>query len=523
MKEALSNGIQKKGDNADKRNKLNDLNAKEWIINTKSVWLHSDYYFKGKDEPEIRHIRNLILFFTKRNQVLLNPNNNPVIRSIGEEENRIVKHETEESVDFIMLEESSDFTSYSDYKEKLTTEFKKRYETFHGLLKDKQYLCLVVRDFYFYLEEMEHYTELILFHSDVVDVLTEIGFKIKGITIWIPEQADTEINSLDPNDSILHDYILIFRKEKTDSAGTLGDFKALTPSIATLEKNHIYPSFRKSISPPRDKFKAQHPATFPEPDIKNLISFHTDLTENPRVLDPFCGVGSTLLACLELNIEGWGIELTEKWVNLTLKRFHSESYSAPLMIGDEINNPMNLRRFFKSNAVEKQPVQRLLVGDARVKMDGFKDDFFDFIITSPPYWGILSKKIDHKMRKERVGKGLDTKYTEEKDASFKRDLANISTYNEFLNELEAIYRLCYAKLKNGSYMAVIVSDFRDKSDFHLYHCKTAKLLRKIGFKLITISILYQENKNLYPYGYPFAFVSNIHHQYIIIVKKEVQV
>ncbi|MHA1450102.1 MAG: hypothetical protein ACTSP4_11840, partial [Candidatus Hodarchaeales archaeon] len=146
MKEALSNGIQKKGDSADKRNKLNDLNAKEWIINTKSVWLHSDYYFTGTDEPETRYIRNLILFFTKRNQILLNPNNNPVIRSIGEEENRIVKHETEESVDFIMLEESNDFTSYSDYKEKLTTEFKRRNETFHGLLKDKQYLWSIVFD-----------------------------------------------------------------------------------------------------------------------------------------------------------------------------------------------------------------------------------------------------------------------------------------------------------------------------------------------------------------------------------------
>ena len=71
-------------------------------------------------------------------------------------------------------------------------------------------------------------------------------------------------------------------------------------------------------------------------------------------------------------------------------------------------------------------------------------------------------------------------------------------------------------------MAVIVSDFRDKAIFYLYHCDIANLLRKIGFKLSGLSILHQDNKNLYPYGYPYVFVSNIHHQNIILVKKEIE-
>ena len=69
-------------------------------------------------------------------------------------------------------------------------------------------------------------------------------------------------------------------------------------------------------------------------------------------------------------------------------------------------------------------------------------------------------------------------------------------------------------------MAVIVTDFRDGPRFYLYHGDTTKILKEMGFKLIGLTILHQDNKGLYPYGYPYVFVSNIHHQYIIIVKKE---
>ena len=50
-----------------------------------------------------------------------------------------------------------------------------------------------------------------------------------------------------------------------------------------------------SRPPQRDKLKAQHPATFAESDIVRLIEFFTKPGE--RVLDPFLGSGSTLVAC----------------------------------------------------------------------------------------------------------------------------------------------------------------------------------------------------------------------------------
>ena len=46
----------------------------------------------------------------------------------------------------------------------------------------------------------------------------------------------------------------------------------------------------------------------------------------------------------------------------------------------------------------------------------------------------------------------------------------------------------------------------------------AKVVESVGFTLEGITVLVQDNKNLYPYGIPFAFVSNIHHQYILVFR-----
>ena len=37
-----------------------------------------------------------------------------------------------------------------------------------------------------------------------------------------------------------------------------------------------------------------------------------------------------------------------------------------------------------------------------------------------------------------------------------------------------------------------------------------------------VKVLLQNHKSLLPYGYPFSYVENIHHQYILIFKKQVK-
>lgn len=74
-------------------------------------------------------------------------------------------------------------------------------------------------------------------------------------------------------------------------------------------------------------------------------------------------------------------------------------------------------------------------------------------------------------------------------------------------------------LKKGKYASIIVSDFRRNSTFFPYHADVIEPMEGVGFKLKGITILYQNSKSVYPYGYPYAYVPNIHHRYVLNFQK----
>ncbi len=269
-------------------------------------------------------------------------------------------------------------------------------------------------------------------------------------------------------------------------------------------------TFTKSVwqsrPPPRDELKEQHPATFAENDIEKLILFFTK--RGGMVLDPFLGSGSTLIACLNTGRKGLGVELVDKWIAISNQRLERAKQFG--------GSPLTIRTEFardRGELLRQSPLQ-ILQGDSRDVLKGVGSESFDFIVTSPPYWAILTKARDHKSKRERLSKGLPTKYSEDK-----RDLGNAPSYHDFLHELTKVFGECYRVLKQGKYMVIIVSDFRHGSKFVPFHNDLSKAVQKVGFSLEGITILVQDSKNLYPYGMPYAFVSNIHHQYILIFRK----
>lgn len=237
-----------------------------------------------------------------------------------------------------------------------------------------------------------------------------------------------------------------------------------------------------------------HPAPYSFQDVMRLVKFFTK--SGDKVLDPFSGVGSTMKACALTNRHGIGIELTESWNELAKKRLLTE-------VGE--------------NALENID---FVSGDCRIKINEIQDDSLDFMVTSPPYWFILNKKVDHKTR-VRIEEELELSYSENED-----DLGNISDYEEFLGELKTIFIDVGRKLKPYKYMAIVVSDFRHKSKFYSFHSDIIKIIdeqmtnNKRRLTLQGVKVLAQNHKSLLPYGYPYAYVENIHHQYILIFRKD---
>lgn len=243
------------------------------------------------------------------------------------------------------------------------------------------------------------------------------------------------------------------------------------------------------------QIERQHPAPYSFQDIEKLLLFFTK--KGMSVLDPFGGVGSTAKACALLGRTCSSIELSEKYHSLSIERLEKE-----------VGKGESEKHHFVN-------------GDSCVILPTIESNSFDFIVTSPPYWGILNKQ-DQKVKKERVANNLDTKYSDDD-----RDLGNIADYHQFLDLLcNNVFLQCARVLREGKYMAIIVSDFRDKQSFVSFHSDLIQHLNGVNIaeggllSLQGVKILIQNHKSLLPYGYPFSYVENIHHQYVLIFQKK---
>lgn len=237
-----------------------------------------------------------------------------------------------------------------------------------------------------------------------------------------------------------------------------------------------------------DKFSFQHPAPFLIKDIEKLISMFTK--KGMIVLDPFNGVGTTLVACHNLGRKGIGIDLNKRYYKLAEKRL-------------------------KKMEINKN--QKIIHGDSLEKVAKIRGKI-DYCVTSPPYHNILQNK-GQGLRAIKNGYRNGSRVGVDFYSKNRKDLGNQKTYEDFLLFLQKIMKEVYKKLKAGGYVSIIVSDFTVNKKERLVQGNIVKNMEEIGYKFVGTTALLQENKPLYPFGYPFAFVINHHHQNIINFRK----
>lgn len=240
----------------------------------------------------------------------------------------------------------------------------------------------------------------------------------------------------------------------------------------------------------RDAF--EHPAPFLIRDIEKMIEMFTK--KNMVVLDPFMGSGTTAIASYNLGRKSIGIDLSEDYHKLALHRFEKKG-------------------------MQEDTDYIYIVGDSLLETKSISD--VDYIITSPPYHNIL--KNDSKgIRKDNTEKGfrsgsrVGVEYYSDKE----NDLGNQDSYEEFLELFSSIMKNCYLKLKNKKYCSIVISDFTINKKEICVQSDIVQLMEKIGYIFVGTTILLQDNKPLYPFGYPYAYKINHMHQNIITFRKE---
>ncbi len=245
--------------------------------------------------------------------------------------------------------------------------------------------------------------------------------------------------------------------------------------------------------PPRRKNdEILHPAKFPETLVEKFISFFTK--EGDWVFDPFMGTGSTLIAAGCLNRNAAAIEISKEYFSIAKKRIAKEKFSSKIFTLNGSSENLG-------NVLEKNELGKIK---------------FNYTITSPPYWNQLERNsIRQKARSE---KGLATKYSENKS-----DLGNILDYEEFIERQAKIFDNVFSITKSGGYLTIITNNVYYKSRLFPLAYDTAISLTKRGDKSWVLKdekIWLQDDKALIALGVNNAWVSNRHHQYCLIFRKE---
>lgn len=244
-------------------------------------------------------------------------------------------------------------------------------------------------------------------------------------------------------------------------------------------------SIWRELGKNEEERKLGHPAIFTIKLTSRIIDVFTN-KDNSVVLDCFAGSGSTLLAGLLKNMKVIGVDINPEYKKIFLERlpkydfFNTNKYNYEYII----ENAKNLSKIVKPNSV-------------------------DLCITSPPYWDILNRKRTADNKK-------NVNYGESKE-----DIGNISDYNKFLNELGIIIGEVHKCLKNKSYFILNVMDLRKKSIFYPLHIDAINLAKGVGFSLEDIIIWDRQNEynNMRPLGYPYKFIVNKVHEYLLVLRK----
>lgn len=247
-------------------------------------------------------------------------------------------------------------------------------------------------------------------------------------------------------------------------------------------------SIWRDVGKSTEERRLKHPAMFPSQLAEKLIEIYT-LNRGEVILDPFVGIGSTLLAAYKLGRKGIGIDLNKEYCNLAKDRinhiqleiFDKEKHYEPKI---HCTDAINLDKYIKPNSV-------------------------DLVITSPPYWDILN-----------MSRTADNKAKRNYSASSK-DIGNISEYEDFLQELKKIYTKVYKVLKPNKRCCAVVMDIRKKDKFFPLHEDQTRIMKEIGFELEEYVIWdrQKEYNNMKTLGYPYVFRFNKVHEFICIYWK----
>jgi DNA modification methylase len=257
-----------------------------------------------------------------------------------------------------------------------------------------------------------------------------------------------------------------------------------------------------------------HGANKPPRLMARLIEFFSRTDE--LVLDPFAGVGGTLLgaAIARGPRRAIGIELDPRWAAIyeaIVAELAAERDGLGPAIADLGTSDPGGPRGFDPSGLE------LRVGDALELLPAIADASVDLVATDPPY-NIQLPLTMAGGALARTHANRRTDYAMVSDAP--ADLANAPDYPAFLDRMQVVFGELCRVLRPGRYVLVIVRDAYQDGRYQFVGADLAGRADAAGLTPKGDLIWHQAGTRLRPYGYPRVFVPNIAHQHILVFRRE---
>ena len=260
--------------------------------------------------------------------------------------------------------------------------------------------------------------------------------------------------------------------------------------------------------------RRQHGANKPPRLMARLIEFFT--TTGGLVLDPFAGVGGTLLgaAICRGPRRALGLEIEPRWIDIydrLLRDLAAERGGRGPILADIGPSDPGGERGFDPSGLEMR------LGDALALLPQIESGSVDFVATDPPYNIQLPITMSGgKLAERHANRRTDYAMVTEHEG----DIANSADYATFLDRMEGVFAQLLRVLRPERYAAVIVRDAYQDGRYIFTGSDLADRASRAGFTTKGDLIWYQAGTRLRPYGYPSSFVPNIAHQHVLILRRE---
>jgi DNA modification methylase len=225
-----------------------------------------------------------------------------------------------------------------------------------------------------------------------------------------------------------------------------------------------------------------HPAVFPIALPKKCMELFTHKGE--LVLDPFVGIGTSLIAAQDLERNAVGFDLSKEYIDITNKRFNQrhldfgENTKQIAICDDAINIPKYLN-----------------------------EETVSLCVTSPPYANMLNH--------ERLNKSLRSDLRENKHykkvqqySNNPRDLGTMRL-KEYIDALAEIYKGILPLLRPKAHCVINVNDLWENNHRYPTHSYIIESMEKVGYELRNIIIWDKRNlvNKVGIFGWPSNYIT----------------